>query len=501
MAASAFGCKPLPWDNSRALVLGDIIVVVPTPTVKTHPGISAQAAHNERVTIFPLPLSPLETFLFRSDTAQSPMVIRVVLRFTGTYQLELLSETLRRAISRHPLLNCCIDRKGRTLQWVTGCTHQIKVGRVPGSVLEQQSGLISKSIDLTKEAGLQAEILEMDDGIKVVLDGHHAVTDGNGIRQVVTDWLHLYHCEVYQLPSRLPVIDPDRLDNRHQFRQPPAIVPIGVKEAIRNLIATIRGRTSRWSPPKKTSKTSNDAACSYCVERILSPEQYDAVQQHLSRWGVTLNDFMMACCMSTFAQLAPPGSMSHRVTVLNPTDLRLPSDRTMPAANRFGVAFMRRTRAECCNPGELLRGIHDEMSYVRTNYIGVEFIKGLATASKVPGGVNLLRRMGLFIPSLQWTCLGDVTRGGRRLMLFKDGFIVTGNLKLEAVSGFAPFAENVPLSVATCETGRRITLTIRANPLLTTAEETLAFASMLETMMCSFECPSDEAIVPKPEEE
>ena len=327
----------------------------------------------------------------------------------------------------------------------------------------------------------------MDDGVKFIIDAHHAVTDGNGLRQVVTDWLHLYHCEIHGISPRLPVIDPDRLQQRDRFPQPATAAPITFREAVRNFLCTVRGRTARWNSGKSRRLQNQTPTHDYCVEHIFSTSEVEQIQERLSAWKVTLNELVLVACMSTFAKFAPGGLQTDRVTILNPTDLRLPSDRSMPATNRFGFAFVRRIRSDCRNPAELLRGIHDELDYVRKGYIGVEFIKGLENASGIPGGVEFIRRLGLFVPSLQWTCLGDVTRGAKRLMTWKDGMLYAGGLRLESATGFAPFAENVPLSVATCEAGKRIALTLRSSTEFISPELTSDFLAMLVSLICTMD--------------
>ncbi len=78
-------------------------------------------------------------------------------------------------------------------------------------------------------------------------------------------------------------------------------------------------------------------------------------------------------------------------------------------------------------------------------------------------------------------------------MTWKDGAIFLGGLRLETVTGFAPFADSVPLSIATCETGRRITLTVQANSRFMNESETKAFAMAIEDMICSFELPPTDS--------
>jgi hypothetical protein len=459
-------------------------------TSETKPTSEVSAARAEaRIGIFPLPLTPLERFLVKSDTRRSSMVIRVVLRFTGEHHAETLIDTLQKAIQRHPLLTCRLSNRRFFSYWVAGTQERIATQHIQGSVFSADSGPFTKRIDLTQSGGLQTEIRFMDDGVKVILDAHHAVTDGNGLRQVVTDWLHLYHCEILGLPTRLPVIDPDRLQQRDRFPQPVTATPITFREAVRNFLCTVQGRTARWVSASSHRIRNQTAAHGYCVEHFFSTAEIEQVEKRLSAWRVTLNELVLVACMSTFARLAPGGSHGDRITILNPTDLRLPSDRSMPATNRFGFAFVRRIRSDCHTPVGLLKGIHEELDYVRKGYIGVEFIKGLKNASGIPGGVDLIRRLGLFVPSLQWTCLGDVTRGAKRLMIWKDGVLHAGGLRLESATGFAPFAENVPLSVATCEAGKRIALTLRSSTEFISPEQTRDFLEVLVSQICTMELP------------
>ena len=458
-------------------------------TTQMDTGLSSSGPLNVPVSIFPLALTALERFLYQCDTAHSPMIIRVVLRFTGECQVEPFTETLQQAVSRHPLMRCRIARQGRSLLWVDGIPGKPTVRYATGSVFEPFADPVTESIDLRVSAGLLTEIRCMNDGILVVMDVHHAVSDGNGIRQLITDWLHLYHCHITGTPTRLPIMDPDRLQQRHRFPRPAEVAPISFREGVRNFLVTIRGRTARWVNMKPSGVSPNTRNPFCCIEHVLTEEQYTAVQSRLSAHKVTLNELMMVSCMSAFAHLAPMGSNDHLVTILNPTDLRLPSDRLLPATNRFGFAFLRRRRSDCLSPAELLQGIRQQMAYIRSNYVGVEFIKGLETASKIPGGVDFFRKLGLFLPSLQWTCLGDVTRGGRRLMSWKDGVLRSGDLKLETATGFAPFAENVPISVASCEAGRKLSLTVRSSSARITPEMSHRFASHLVNLICTLDLP------------
>jgi hypothetical protein len=76
-------------------------------------------------------------------------------------------------------------------------------------------------------------------------------------------------------------------------------------------------------------------------------------------------------------------------------------------------------------------------------------------------------------------------------MTWKDGALLSGGLKLESATGFAPFAENVPLSVASCEAGKRIALTVRVSTECITPDQAGEFLRILVCQICSMDLPSD----------
>ena len=75
----------------------------------------------------------------------------------------------------------------------------------------------------------------------------------------------------------------------------------------------------------------------------------------------------------------------------------------------------------------------------------------------------------------------------------KDGVLHSGGLRLEFATAYAPFAEKVPLSIATCEAGQRITLTLRSSAAFITPEQTGEFLRMLVNQICSLDLPNDKS--------
>lgn len=425
----------------------------------------------------PLPLTALEEFLWQCETPATPMVIRVVMRFSGDCDTDSLVDCIPPALERHPMLLCslAVSRAGLVWNGSAGTHAEVPVRRTEqsGSMMGPVSDRFDGSLNLHTSSALALEIGKFDDGIRVQLDAHHAAVDGNGLRQFLTDWMHLYHCRRTGQTAKLPPLEPERLLERHRLPLPKNVEPTSLREAVRNFLVTVRGRTARWNETQRT-----DDLRQHVWECLLDEKQSSIVEQRLSASGSRLNDLVMAESLAVFAELSRAPE-HHQVMVLNPTEMRLPSDRFLPAANRFGVALMRRSCREALAPPGILPGLQKEMDYVRGRGVGADFVRGLESTRRFPAVTRIARKFGWLVPSFQWTCLGDVTRGARHAFQWRDGCVYVADMKLETVTGFAPAADQVPLSIAGCEASRRLTLSIRSVAKSLSKEQTVLFGERL----------------------
>ncbi len=430
----------------------------------------------------PLPLTPFEKFIWSSDTPTSPMLFRVAVRFLGEVDRDTLNTAFDTVVPRHRLLNSVISltdngpewtaaRKPPTLEWLEAKATDGSLG-------------MTTSIDLRREPGMRTQVIDRKDSLLILLDFHHASCDGQGARQLVTDWFHLYDQLRCNRVPRLIEFESDKLINRGIVRSRPGIEPIGFREGIRNFWVTVSGRTARL--PRKT-KPGSDVS-----ERVLTAEQTAILRSRLRERGLTINDLGIAVSMSVFARVFPDVKSRHFVTVLNPVDLRLPSDRYMSAANKTGFTYLRRKHSDCRSLSTLLSSIRDETTYIKERFVGAEFIHGLTSANRRPWLLNLIRRAGLFTPTLQFTCLGNVTRGRRYGFRRQDGVVRVGELIIGHVSGIAPIAPGVPVSVTACETNARLSMTVHSSRQFVSSDTGRDFADhVISEMLAWSGQPSD----------
>ncbi|WP_437185187.1 hypothetical protein SH668x_002284 [Planctomicrobium sp. SH668] len=392
------------------------------------------------------------------DDAAHPPVFRVLMRFQGQPDRENLTQAFNRAIVRQPLLTSIVAEDSLGLFWKRADSIPEIQWHVGGLSDAQVSELPIAAINIREEAGVRCQVWQVDGGITILIDVHHACCDGQGARQLLGEWFGTYQQLIGLIPGELKqtTLRFDALSQRHVYRKPSP--PIGFWEGLRNLYLTVRGKTITLNPRFPAVQPSEIQ-----FERCFSEEETAQIRGQLKKNNVTINDVGLAAAFTVFAESYPELMHRGRVMILHPIDLRWPSDLRTPACNRVGIAYLRRKVSEIKNEPALLAGIRDEMKYIKNRYVGAEFLRGLAKADGVKSGAQRVQKLGWFVPTLQYTCLGDTTRALHHKFHEVDGVINFDGLVLDRISGFMQLGVIHPLSLTSCETNQKLTLTIRAN--------------------------------------
>jgi len=433
------------------------------------------------------PLVPFERFLLRSDSPRTPIVFRVLMRFEGPFQRDLLTEAFRIAIARQPLLTSRIvtangqlawhpDPDFPELQWQPDGASQAEIEKTPIDWL-----------DLSRRPGMHARIWPVDDGLTILLDVHHACCDGQGARQFLGEWWGLYHQLLEGKTLELARLEPEQLAHRGVYRTPQP--PVGFREGLRNLYVTIRGKTIHV--PRRSGTETLDGRSDHLCEQALSVEETGRLRDRVKQAGYTVNDVAVTASFLAFAKCYPELIRSRRyITLLHPVDLRWPSDLKTPACNRVGVGFLRCPGRDLKDPRKVLGWVRSEMQYIKRRYIGAEFLRGLSLTEKKTGITDALQNWGYFVPTLQFTGLGDTTRAMQYQFPVVDGTINFHGLKLNRISGTMQLGPFMPISLTSCETNQRMTLTLRGSAGALTMDQAEQFLSTYVEQLLS--------VVPEP---
>ena len=398
----------------------------------------------------PLTLTTTEQFLLGCDCGRGELVIRVRMHLTGQPDRPCLREAWELAVARHRLFRCVLawDEAARLPCWEP-------IDSPPPLRFTGEPDVAWPQLDLLQSPGLRASVATDEPDVTTIdIDFHHAVCDGQGARQFLLDWFAAYTALLADGQPRLVRLEPERLLTRGTIVNPPGVHPPGLAEGFGNLWATVRGRTVRLPTDGQPGR----------FESLrLGEDRTEQVRRAMREARCTANDLGIALTLAGLEELRPSSRRLDPLrrwhTVANPVDLRKPSDRRLPACNRIGFAFVRR-RTGRVSFADLLASVQTQMRYVKDGYIGAEFIRGLDLVQ--PGGwVERFRRMGWFVPTAQFTCLGDTTRGTRHGFVRDDrGALLFGSMRLDGISGFAPCGPAVPVSIGQCETASEMTFTV-----------------------------------------
>lgn len=401
-----------------------------------------------------LPLTPIERFLLRNDSVAHPMVFRVLLQFDGPVRNDFLQTAFDLSVARQPMLTSMIRGDELDAVWTFADRLPELEWQPEGLAAEEIPHVQVDYCDLRTRPGLRCRVWPIPDGIVILIDIHHACCDGQGARQLIAEWFGIYQQLINGESPRLPTLAYEKLKTRADYR----IVnpPIGTFEGLRNLYLTVRGRTTRLP---ETNPNSNQA--DFLCEQTFNADETAALRGNLKSAGFTINDAGLAASFSTLIECCPTQTRKGHITLMHPVDLRWPSDLRTPACNLVGASFLRRKQKECRNPQRLIETLRDQMQYVKKRYVGAEFLRGLAAADGLPGGPQRIQSWGWFVPTMQFTCLGDTTRALHYRFNQVDGVINFGGMKLDRISGFMQLGGYLPVSLAACETNQKLSLTAR----------------------------------------
>jgi hypothetical protein len=120
-----------------------------------------------------LPLTALEEFLWRCETPSTPMVIRVLLRFSGDCDTDSLVSCIPEALERHPMMLCSLNVSRAGMVWnAAQATHadvSLKRTVQSGSVMGTVTDRFDPGLNLQTSSALRLEIQKFDDGILLQL--------------------------------------------------------------------------------------------------------------------------------------------------------------------------------------------------------------------------------------------------------------------------------------------------------------------------------------------
>ncbi|MFN3191802.1 MAG: hypothetical protein ACE361_14925 [Aureliella sp.] len=433
---------------------------------------------NQRV--FPLPLSPFEKFLLWDETVTCPMNSFIELHFDDHLDLDCLRKSLHAAVHRNPMLACRTRTIDGEMYWEYDADY------VPELRLEADDAPLyagrPRPIDLFNECGSRYWYRETESGSRLLIQLHHACTDGVGLRRVLIDTLTGYaqrtsaesatgrEMKSGSGASRTARWDKlqvellrDRFDFSKSFSGPPA----------RSLTTWQRIKNAHYfhfQPPTTLQQRSSNSAVTASLQQeeqlgeplrhfMLDEVTTKAATERAKLLGVGVNEvalgLLFLACKDWNVALGDRRPAS-RLRLLMPYDLRSRIDLRMPAANRLSFSFLGRTHAQIGSLDDqssvdcLIRGLQAEIKSIKETRLQMDFIEAIRGASTNPRFFRWLLSKSNRMATSVLTYTGDISRGMKKYFPEQDGCRLIGNARLRNILVAPPVRRNTNISLGLC---------------------------------------------------
>ncbi|MCC9607897.1 hypothetical protein LOC68_02790 [Blastopirellula sp. JC732] len=432
--------------------------------------------------IFPLPLSPVEKFMFADGRTQYPMFCDGEARFQGTVERGPFEEGLQFALDRAPIFRSVIEQdKKRGLVWrLSDRKPDVDWGEYGEPYVTGYDELI----DLTKDVGLRIYVRSGSERSTVMFHFHHACADGVGIFAFIEDFLTGYNNATPGAKPATPrKLEPERLLNRCNSALENPSVWQGLCDVASGIASAFRFFADRPLPLTSglpVLEAGAERKQSGPVTVALSNETTVALRRFSTDSKVTLNDLLLRDLFLTLhEQIESQGYPVKRrqLRVLMPQNLRGKGDNAMPTTNDVGFAFLTRRGDFCQKPEELRKSLAWETSAIRGDRLSRYFIGGLAGIQSVGAHPWIVNGRFCFATAVL-TNLGNSWRRFATKLPMANGGLVAGNLVYDSLIGLPPVRPRTAAAFSVTTTADQIYLSLKQDQFQFTRQESTDLLKM-----------------------
>ena len=479
--------------------------------------------------IFPLHLAPIDEFFCLDDRPKYPMAFTCHLFFNGEVRRDAFDFALIKALARHPLLRAVIrPAKANKPCWVSAGDQLpwVHWGAI-GDPFEFET---TEAFDLTREVGLRiwvrtgiagdrsagdcgAPSVSDDETLgqltvarsfsdcqsEILLQFHHACTDGNGAYRFIGDLLAEYGIRTATNPADSPVIElcDERLlkDRRGKMAGQAAYGTRSgvIKRGLGHAGQVFSRRIAPLSVPERDNVDPdyrNDFHWDPypgIVSHVFDRSEYQALRGAASHSGAMFNDLLLSEMFMTLRiwNRRHGAGSRQRLRIMMPTDLREKKDILMPAANMTAYSFITRASGQCDDHQALLRSVRDETLRIKHDQSGKRFIDAVMASSHIPGLTSFLLNRQRCLATVILSNVGDPSRRFLARFPREQGKVRCGNLRLEHVSGTPPLRPLSRATVSIVTYGREFAVHVRCDPYELTRDDAREFLDLYVSRLAS----------------
>jgi NRPS condensation-like uncharacterized protein len=317
--------------------------------------------------------------LLHSDA--EPWSIHLELRVAGTLDEARLRAAVADALARHPMGRA---RRAPSRLWDRGYAWEVTatLDLDPVRVLDcaddaelrrARDSSQSLGVPLAESPPLRVRLIRHPDGDVVMLNVHHAATDGFGALRILRSIARAYTGE----PDPAPDVDLESARNLQA-----GLAAGNAASRSRRILALLRKAGDLVVAPARVAPDKGSDRPGYGLHSVvLTTEQTDALLRLRHRG--TINDLLLTALHLAIAEWnAQHGTSCRRIGVMVPVNLRPPGWRDEVVGNFSLMATISTSAGD--RAGGALRAVTEQTGHMKRFGTGAALIEVLALSPRVP---------------------------------------------------------------------------------------------------------------------
>lgn len=373
--------------------------------------------------------------MLADDSIEYPMTFVLRVSLSGVMDRVRFERAVAQALQRHPLLQ--VHLRGDPTQATAKLFWQpVEKLEMPEIVWCPET-LNLEHLDIQKQIGLRFVVQIYEQSTEISLQIHHAISDGAGAAQFFEDIFAYYNTPTPELKT----LTKDLLLRRGEFHQTRRSMRERFLRDMRRALLFFRKFPEAIGSLQVAATKSHGFPFSVC--ETLAQSEVNQLRSKSRTLHATMNDILLRDCflgINDWHQYVFNGKRSPNIRLAMPINMRQGSDKNMSVANVVSMCFIDRKAREMWSPERLLRGIAEETSYIKKNYMGFTLIRFMRDAGRIAKAINFI-----LVPRLAWKCFSSAVVSNlgepfRHTLLPRDydGRVKVGDMHLDRIELLPP---------------------------------------------------------------
>ncbi|MFC1758844.1 condensation domain-containing protein [Planctomycetota bacterium] len=431
--------------------------------------------------VFPLHLTPFESYMLLDDRPAHPMTFIVQISFSGNLDRQAFADSIPQAISRHPLLRAIVKPKKQKRDCWVDAKQELTVDY--GALEEPLTFQTGEFIDLRREIGVRMWVRHNADGGVLTVQFHHSVCDGIGSYQFLGDvfWFYAKQTDATDLPD-LPELDARELRNRLRANYKHEHFQLSEDEFQNEWMNSARMMLTQVNRLRQSEIAPDSTSTPFPgIESVTFDKAwYRKFRKAAQSLSLISNDLLLEKMFVALSKWNRKNGGLGRgsMCVMVPLDLREKMGGTMPATNIVTYAFIRAKQVLVRKIPELRSRLREEMTYVKQTRHTSRFTNMIVGSIKYPRIAKFVLRSPKCLATATLSNTGDPSRRFHVEFPKENGKLRCGNIALTDFGGVPPMRHYTRATTSIFTYGRGLKICMRCDPRLFRPADTRALLEM-----------------------